>query len=371
MENTYSFKDVFELALDEKVRTENPKEKSIIDYRTSFKRFIDSDFADMDIDKITPSMVKEYLQKTTQRLRPTKKGFYRFKGILNLAFNYAIDPEHNLIEVNPVPKNNRPYTKNCIEYSSKPEDKAFQPHEIKLIQEHLWKRVNKLKYDVNGYAILFAIETGLREGEIPSLKWEDISSDRIHIHSQQNNKIKAGKKVYYYNPTTKNEKGISKDGRYIPLTQNIRKILMQLKTKQTALGINSVWVFAKENGDWITTASYSKALYLLCKGDSSRGTTGLNLKLSNNHAFRMALNSYVFIPMGLDVTERAMLLGHSVQTNLQFYSFSKSDEYLEDISAIWNKFNESNGLSISSVSSSYDEVESEMNNNIISINYNK
>jgi integrase len=345
-EDSYSFKEVFELALDEKVRTENPKEKTIDDYRFSFDRFIDENFANIDITQITPSMVKEYLQKITQEIKPTKKSFYKFKGVLNLVFNYAADPEHGLIKTNPVPKNNRPYVKNCVEHSSRPEDKAFQPHEIELIKQHLWKRINELKYDVNGYAILFSIETGVREGEIPSLKWADISPDRIHIHSQQNDVIKDGKKIFYYNPTTKNEKGLSKDGRYIPLTQNTGKILRHLKTKQTALGINSEWVFAKENGDWITTASYAEALYYLCKGNSSRGTTGLNLKLSNNHAFRMALNSYVFIPMGLTVTERAMLLGHSVQTNIQFYSFSKSADYNDEILKTWNRFNENNNLSI-------------------------
>ena len=112
-----------------------------------------------------------------------------------------------------------------------------------------------MKYDVNDYAILFSIETGVREGEIPSLKWTDIYYDRIHIHSQQNDEMRDGKKVYYYNPTTKNEKGISQNGRYIPLSQNIKEILSELKEKQSKLGINSEWVFSRENGEWTTTAA--------------------------------------------------------------------------------------------------------------------
>ena len=36
----------------------------------------------------------------------------------------------------------------------------------------------------------------------------------------------------------------------------------------------------------------------------------------------MSLNSNIFIPKGLPVTERARLLGHSVETNLKRYSFA-------------------------------------------------
>ncbi|MCI7129574.1 MAG: hypothetical protein MSA09_03230, partial [Lachnospiraceae bacterium] len=63
------------------------------------------------------------------------------------------------------------------------------------------------------------------------------------------------------------------------------------------------------------------------------------LRLSNNHAFRMALNSYVFVPMGLTPAERAKILGHSVQTNLNHYTFARSDDFISDISNRWNTFN--------------------------------
>lgn len=249
---------------------------------------------------------------------------------MNLAFKYATDPEHAIISINPVPANNAAYKKNCTYVSKKPEDKAFQPDEIKLIQEHLWERVSKLKYDVNGFAILFSIETGVREGEIPSLKWSDISEEAIHIHSQQNDEMRNGKKVFYYNPSTKNEKGISRDGRYFPMTDEIRKILSALKAKQTALGIKSDWVFCRRNGEWTTTVAYYESLYFL--------STKLNLSLSNNHAFRMALNSYVFIPAGLSAPERAKLLGHSVQTNLNYYTFARSNDYLTSLRDTLNRF---------------------------------
>lgn len=335
----YSFRAMFLSAIDEKIKTEAPKEKTIRDYHFSYKRFIDDDFGKRDIRKITHSFLKEYIQKVIQEQHITKKSFYKFKSVLNLVFEYATDLDHQYISINPVPHKNRIFNKNCIDNYKNPEDKAFQPFEIELIKKTVRERINNSKYDVNGYAILFSIETGVREGEIPSLKWSDIYNDRIHIHSQQNDEMRDGKKVYYYNPTTKNEKGISQNGRYIPLTNNVRMILTELKNRQATLGIKTEWVFARINGEWTTTKSYSSSLYNLCKGNSTRGTSGLGLRLSNNHAFRMALNSYVFIPMGLPVTERAKLLGHSVDTNLKYYSFAQSDNFLNEICNKWDDFN--------------------------------
>ena len=51
--------------------------------------------------------------------------------------------------------------------------------------------------------------------------------------------------------------------------------------------------------------------------------TSLNLKVTNNHALRMSLNSNVLIPLGISVADRAAMLGHSIETNLKFYSFAQ------------------------------------------------
>lgn len=326
----FSFKNIFELALDEKTRTEHPKEKTIIDYRNSYKAFITEAMDKKDIRSIKPSELKQYIMDTVIRLNLTEKRLLKLKGILNLVYGYAISPEHKIMDISPVPTDNRVFKKQCRQINAKPEDKAFQPDEIDIIREYLWDRVHNQIYDVNGYAILFASWVGLREAEIPSLKWSDISGTTIHIHSQQNDEKRNGTKTYYYNPSTKNEKGISNGGRYFPMNKEILAILNELRDKQKSLGIETEWVFAKRDGSWITTAGYYEALYKVSKR--------LGLSLSNNHAFRIALNSYVFIPMGVPVTERARILGHSVDTNLRHYSFARTDDYLSELSDKWNDY---------------------------------
>lgn len=91
----------------------------------------------------------------------------------------------------------------------------------------------------------------------------------------------------------------------------------ELKALQTELGIHSEYIFCHKDGEWIKTDAYESCLRRLCKS--------LRLMKTNNHAFRMSLNSNVFIKLGLDATERAKLLGHSVETNLKYYSFAIKD----------------------------------------------
>lgn len=43
----------------------------------------------------------------------------------------------------------------------------------------------------------------------------------------------------------------------------------------------------------------------------------------------MSLNSNVLLPRGFTVAERAELLGHSIETNLRYYSYAKKS-HLQD-----------------------------------------
>ncbi len=164
--------------------------------------------------------------------------------------------------------------------------------------------------------ILLAIETGMRATELCSLKWADILDNRmIHIHSKQLSNRETGNRIVYYVPWTKDEKGISQGGRYYPITDKIAKILLNLKTLQEEKHIVSEYVFCDVNGDWITVGAYQTCLRRLMRS--------MGFSITRNHAFRMSLNSNEFIPKGIPVTDRARLLGHSVETNLRHYSYAR------------------------------------------------
>lgn len=204
----------------------------------------------------------------------------------------------------------------------------MSPDEIESLKAEVRKRMTMKKYGsyyINGYAMLFAIETGVRVGELCALKWEDITANSIHIHSQQLNKSVEGGKEYYLVPYTKNEKGESEDGSDFPLTKKIKELLLELKNKQDALGIRSVFIFCHEDGEWIKTDAYITFLRRLCQSK--------NFNVTNNHALRMSLNSNVLLPLGISAADRAAMLGHSIETNLKYYSFAQKD-YLDNVRAL-------------------------------------
>lgn len=186
---------------------------------------------------------------------------------------------------------NNDLKKSCIPSTGTSETKLFSQDEIKLIEERVRHQMTFKRYKggyfINGYAILFSIQTGMRVAEICSLKWEDISDSDIHIHSQQLHSADTGK--YNYANWTKNERGRSQGGRYFPLTEKIKDILIELTLLQKKLGISSEFVFCNLNGEWMKAEAYESTLRRICQR--------LNFKVTNNHAFRMSLNSNIFIPL--------------------------------------------------------------------------
>lgn len=320
----YSVRTIFKAALQEKEVTENPKQGTIEKNKYDFDRFISKDFAAKDIRNITALELKKYIQDWVTSEHPKKKAFLSFKGILNLTFGYAF--MHKLIPENPVEFiKNKPYMKSCDTKKAKPEDKILSPEEINILKAEVRKRMTLPKYGsyyINGYAMLFAIETGVRVGELCALKWEDIEDFSIHIHSQQLSRKVDNKKEYYLVPYTKNEKGESEDGREFPLTQKIKELLNEIKSKQNELGIKSEFIFCHEDGEWIKTDAYITFLRRLCQSK--------NFRVTNNHALRMSLNSNVLLPLGISAADRAAMLGHSIETNLKYYSFAQKD-YLDNV----------------------------------------
>ena len=326
----FKMKTVFEQALDHKDRTESVDAETLYHLRSSFDRFIDEKLANTDIRSITCDMLSEYTLKMLRRAqwidnkgvthKVKKKAYLDYKSVLNVTFQYALLKDY--ITVNPLSKfNNKVFYKECDCAKAQSSEKIFSEEELNLIKEEVRSRFKQKKhngYFINGYAILLAIETGMRAGELPSLKWTDIKGNYIHIHSQQLSKRRKGGKEYYYADWTKNEKGIPMGGRKFPLTKTIRDLLTELKELQTEKGIVSEYVFCHENGEWIKTDAYITCLRRLLRS--------LNYNVTNNHAFRLSLNSNVLAAkLGLPASKRAELLGHSVETNLRYYTYATKD----------------------------------------------
>lgn len=158
---------------------------------------------------------------------------------------------------------------------------------------------------------LFAKETGLRAGELAALHKEDIHDGFIHVHRQQL-RTKGPNSSYEFHevPYTKDEKTNPHGGRYVPLTDEANEVLRLA----SLIPGESDYVFHDPNSsEMVTKDSYEHLLRKHCQK--------LGCVPTNNHAFRMAFNSRL-IEMGFSPADRALILGHQVQTNETHYSLT-------------------------------------------------
>ncbi len=337
--DTYTIGKVFDLAFERKQQSSTNKSNSLKRNLNTFKTYISSDFAKRDITKITRDDLLAYTKSMCQDKHPSKKEFLAYKGILNLIFEYAFDKD--IRPDNPVPCiHNEDYFKdgycNCISKTN--EDNIFSLEQINEIRDTIKARISTSKfkgYDINGFAIMLATYTGVRVGELCALKWSDIKDYFIWIHAQivEGDRLPGHGMTWNYCPYTKNERRkSSKSGRYFPLNDDIRMLLNEIKQKQIELELynETGFIFIRETGEAINPNSYTKSLKKLMDK--------LGYHVTNNHAFRKSVNSNVLIPLGFDVVQRADMLGHSPEVNLNNYTYKR----LDDTNEIYQRFNQTN-----------------------------
>ncbi len=117
---------------------------------------------------------------------------------------------------------------------------------------------------------------------------------------------------------------IANNGRFIPITEEARRVIKIAKD----IPGDSPYLFHEENcSKMIPTDGYIQNLRYRCRR--------LGCVPTNNHAFRMAFNSRL-IELGFSASDRALILGHEVQTNEAHYSLTDKRR-LNDIKERLNK----------------------------------
>ena len=312
-----SFSELFEMYIAHKTEVLNRSAKTILNERSSFNRFVDEHLGSTKVIDITDEFLSIYLKEKVIQANPRPERLKRFIWLMQNIFTFAI--RKRIISENPaVYLDPNDYLKDCDKTRKQDDQKIMSAENIQRLREMEWQN----KYNPFSLAILFSIEVGTRVGEIPPLRWSDIENGQIHIHRQQLiDKVKGGW-TFHEVDYTKDERRNPHDGRWFPITDAIQEILDACREYQDGLHLEkpSEFIFCYDDGTWIRNTS----IVLHLKRDCQK----LGFHITNNHALRMSLNSNVLIPAGFDDQQRAYLLGHSVRTNLQFYSHTRRESVL-------------------------------------------
>ena len=328
--NDYSFGAIWNLSMNHYKVTHPGKDKTIRELQFDYKRTISEEFAKKDIRKMTPDDVDIYIinyltdiakengMENGVQKKPPLCRLKAMKGVMNMTFDYAVD---NLKCIRCNPAKLTDYKKHA-QYCA-PDPKYRRMEEVMLITEQmdqieaeLKRRQERKGYYVPYFAELLQRYCGLRPGEIFALSEEDvIESDEgyvLHVHKSQ---IEHRDPSLWYEiiDSTKNEKGVSKGGRHVPVAESIIHLIRNEKEKA---GITSDFLVPNSEGNFYVKKDYASALHSLFKK--------LGFPMVGSYTFRRDYNCQL-AEAGLNSVERSTLIGNSIQINEAFYTYSRNE----------------------------------------------
>lgn len=315
-------KDIFDRAVARYAQRHPDKDRTVSNFGYDYKRYISKEFGEKDIRKVTTEFLDDYSLVLAKK-RITVASLKAYKTLLNLIYNQAIYEgfvNQNLAKGISV-KELSCYCDQSISHR-KPADLLYSEAEDEAISNYMRNRITEKPYSPYAFMALFQKEFGIRPDEDVCLKWTDFDLERglISIERQQ---IEHRKPVRWFEVVDylKNEKGESVGGRVIPLSTKAIDLYYEFKAVKEKEDIESEWLFTKKDGTLLRKSDYSDFLLDACKA--------LGIKSKGSYAFRRAFNSKME-KNGIPVSERALIMGHSISTNLNNYSFGQVD-YLDRV----------------------------------------
>lgn len=293
--------------INRKVKFGEISKQTVDRYEVDFKKYfhdckdenirtIDEDFLeDFIIDNIRIHNMKT---KAWSNLRTIIRGIWLFAKKKNYA-NLNISEFLSELEL----------SKKMFNHEKKPiENVIYTDEEVSIILDYISQSKS-----FNDIAILFAIYTGMRVGEIVALKWEDISDNYIHVRRMQERfKDENGKLVCRIRDFPKTEAGL----RDVVIVPELKPIIKRLRT----INPFTEYLFEKK-GSCIPLHSVCNRLDCLCKR--------FEFPRKGMHAFRRYYATRL-INAGVEEIIIISQMGHTdIQTTKKhYYKNNNNDAYI-------------------------------------------
>ncbi len=172
--------------------------------------------------------------------------------------------------------------------------KALSRLEQEKIESYILE--NKRYYS---YGVLLSLYTGLRIGELLSLRWENVDlKNNFIVVKETICKISNDHKIIEIVDVPKTSSSL----REIPISSVVKKLLRELKSYQNG---NSEYVVARKNGNKVDMRTYQDSFSRLLKR--------INVKHYGFHSLRHTFASRC-LEMRIDIKTISELLGHANPT---------------------------------------------------------
>ena len=189
-------------------------------------------------------------------------------------------------------------------------------------QKKLFNALRGHKYE-NQY--IFALQTGLRVGELIGLKWQDVDFQKRTLKIQRTMKYLHAEKTWRSGPPKSRS-----SQRTIPLTDTAIEVLKKQKEKNPSLKVVPIeykdYVFIDEKGI-IKYGSYDSALQHICKK--------IGIKPITMHIFRHTFATICVRSGMMTPSILKTILGHSsVNICLEYYVHTTDEEKFREMERV-------------------------------------
>lgn len=300
-------KDIFEEWVSQKLAYGEIQKQTYDRYKTDFHRFFDNtDISKKDIRKITEDDLEIFIRNTIKNLELSNKSYSGLRLLIIGIFKYAKKRKYTGISITQflgdleLPK--KCFSKRIV----KDEESVFTDIEVEKISKYIVENKSLINL-----GIMLAFQTGVRVGELCTLKFSDIQNNKLCVRRTEIRYRNAeGDYIYEVRESPKTEAG----NRDIILNSEAQKTLKLIR-RMNPFG---EYMFMK-NGKRIKEKAFSVKIVKICRY--------VGIKERSMHKARKTYATKL-INGGVDESLVIKQMGHtSIDCTKNYYYYNnKNDE---------------------------------------------
>ena len=304
----FTMQQVFNEWVEWKLKYKDIQKQTYDRYIQDYARFFgESKFNNRALISITEDELEEYIRDTIIRMNLKRKAWSNMRTILIGIFKFGKKRKYCDINIRDFLQDLE-LSKNMFDRTRLSDrESVYKDSEIEKIE----KLVREQYYDsILELGILFMFKTGLRNGELSTLKPEDIEGNMIHIQrTEVHYKDERGKTIYVVRDNTKGRDG----ERDVVLSDSAVEVLKKIRR----LNPFGEYLF-EEDGRRFENYFFARRLEKLCRE--------VGIKYRSPHKVRKTYGTKLLKAGVADkIVQKQM--GHTeIDTTRRYYYFDNSEE---------------------------------------------
>lgn len=311
-ETNPTIEEIFNLWADEKLQYKEIGKGTYDRYKRDYDHlFSETSLSKCRIKNVVEDDLERFIRKTIAEKELTQKAYSNMRTLVIGIFKYAKKHKFTEISISYFIKDldiSRRVFKKTVKDK---EGEVFSEEEVKMVIHHL--RNNQT---IEHLGLLLAFQTGVRVGELSTLKFSDIIGKSIHV---QRTEVKYQDEVTNKNIRVVKEFPKSDAGdRYIVINESALDTIAKIKAKNPT----GVYMLEKD-GKRIIESVYNDRIYRICDV--------LGIRRRSMHKIRKTYGT-MLIDGNVDESIIMEQMGHAdITTTKKYYYFSnKSREHKEE-----------------------------------------